>query len=218
MRLSPLEIRKQEFKKAMRGYDTVEVDTFMEKLAEDYENLIQENSTLSKKVVSVEAELKHFKEVEKTLKETLYNMQQTSQLSKQTSAKEASLLKKEAELTATQMIDKARQEVLAMREEVNTLRQQKESFIARLRHLLSSQIELLEVLEIDEKGIAEIKDRTKKSFSAAAHRPERKKTSQSPSGNPVIKTNQNPEPSAPPVEEKNKGHEFFGDIFDNDKL
>ncbi len=201
----------------MRGYDTVEVDTFMEKLAEDYENLIQENSTLSKKVVSVEAELKHFKEVEKTLKETLYNMQQTSQLSKQTSAKEANLVKKEAELTATQMIDKARQEVLSMREEVNTLRQQKESFIARLRHLLSSQIELLEVLEIDEEGIAQIKDRTKKTYSAS-NRVARQKKPVAPSSRPVIKTNQAPEALAPPVVEKNKGHEFFGDIFDDDKL
>ncbi len=217
MRLSPLEIRKQEFKKAMRGYDTVEVDTFMEKLAEDYENLIQENSTLSKKVVSVEAELKHFKEVEKTLKETLYNMQQTSQLSKQTSAKEANLVKKEAELSATQMIDKARQEVLAMREEVNTLRQQKESFIARLRHLLTSQIELLEVLEIDEEGIAQIKDRTKKTFSAASRRPVPKKNT-APDQEPVVKTNQASEQPQPPVVEKNKGHEFFGDIFDEDKL
>lgn len=217
MRLSPLEIRKQEFKKAMRGYDTVEVDTFMEKLAEDYENLIRENNTLSKKVVSVEAELKHFIEVEKTLKETLYNMQQTSQLSKQTSEKEANLVKKEAELTATQMIDKARQEVLSMREEVNTLRQQKESFIARLRHLLTSQIELLEVLEIDEEGISEIKDRTKKTFSSAARRPERKKAAQA-SAPPVIKTNEAPRQSAPPVVEKNKGHEFFGDIFDEDKI
>ncbi len=217
MRLSPLEIRKQEFKKAMRGYDVVEVDTFMEKLAEDYENLIQENSTLSKRVISVEAELKHFKEVEKTLKETLYNMQKTSQLSKQTSEKEATLVKREAELSATQMIDKARQEVLSMREEVNTLRQQKESFIARLRHLLTSQIELLEVLEIDEEGISEVKDRTKKTFSATPRRPERKKTA-APSAPPVIKTSQEPEQSAPPVVEKNKGHEFFGDIFDDDKL
>ena len=106
MRLSPLEIRKQEFKKAMRGYDPVEVDTFMEKLADDYENLLQENSTLSKKIITVEAELKHFKEVEKTLKETLYNVQETSQLSKQNSEKEANLLLKEAQLSATQMIDK----------------------------------------------------------------------------------------------------------------
>ena len=217
MRLSPLEIRKQEFKKSMRGYDVVEVDTFLEKLAEDYENLIQENNTLSKKVVSVEAELKHFKEVEKTLKETLYNMQQTSQLSKQTSEKEAKLVKKEAELSAVQMIDKARQEVMSMREEVNTLRQQKESFIARLRHLLTSQIELLEVLEIDEEGIAEIRDRTKKTFSASSRIAKQKKQV-TPAVQPVIKQKPAPEQAEPPVDEKNKGHEFFGDIFDDDKF
>ncbi|MEK7248881.1 MAG: DivIVA domain-containing protein, partial [Bacteroidota bacterium] len=30
MKLTPLDIRKQEFKKVMRGYDPIEVETFME--------------------------------------------------------------------------------------------------------------------------------------------------------------------------------------------
>lgn len=215
MRLSPLEIRKQEFSKSMRGYDTVEVDTFMEKLAEDYEGLIQENSVLSKKVIATEVELKHFKEVEKTLKDTLYNVQETSQLSKQNSEKEASLVKKEAELSATQMTDKARQEVHKMQEEVNTLRQQKESFIARLRHLLASQIELLEVLDMDEASIAEIKDRTKKVFSATkspAVKPAAAKPSES-----VIHTNQDSSAASAPKATDSKGHEFFDDIFKGGK-
>jgi len=215
VRLSPLEIRKQEFKKAMRGYDPVEVDTFMEKLADDYENLLQENSTLSKKIITVEAELKHFKEVEKTLKETLYNVQETSQLSKQNSEKEANLLLKEAQLSATQMIDKSRQDVHSMREEVNSLRQQKESFIARLRHLLTSQIELLEVLDMDDKSIAEIKDRTKKVFSAsnkAKTKPVEKPKPQSEQINIETTVGETVK-----KETAKKGHDFFNDIFKDEK-
>lgn len=215
MRLSPLEIRKQEFKKAMRGYDAVEVDTFMEKIAEDFEGLIAENTALNKKLISNEAELKHFKEVEKTLKDTLVNVQENSQLSRENSEKEANLLKKEAELSAAQILEKARQEAQKMREEVSTLRQQKESFIARLRHLLSSQMELLEVLEIDEADISEIKDRTKKSFSA--EKPKAKvaaavketATAAKPQG-PIINDNSVPQK---PKSEPKKGHEFFNDIF-----
>jgi len=215
VRLSPLEIRKQEFSKSMRGYDTVEVETFMEKLAEDFEGLIQENDTLSKKVIATEAELKHFKEVEKTLKDTLYNVQETSELSKQNSEKEAILVKKEAELSATQMTDKARQEVHDMQEEVNTLRQQKESFIARLRHLLASQIELLEVLDMDDASIAEIKNRTKKVFSASKNTTAKPKTAKR--SGPIIHTNQESSAPSVPKTADNKGHEFFDDIFKGGK-
>ena len=48
MKLSPIEIRKQEFKKSMRGYDTVEIDTFIELVANEYENLIKENENRTK--------------------------------------------------------------------------------------------------------------------------------------------------------------------------
>lgn len=217
MRVTPLEIRKQEFKKSMRGYDPVEVDTFMEKLADDFDTLTSENSDLSKKIVAADAELKHFKEVEKTLKETLYNVQETSQLSKQNSEKEATLVKKEAELIANQMVDKARQGLHSMREEVNALKRQKESFSARLRHLLSSQLELLEVLELDDEQIADIKDKTKKTFSGAAKPvptpPSKPITAEAPVEAKKPENKPNPEPGS----DQDTGQEFFDDIFKDEK-
>ncbi len=41
MKITPLDLKKQEFKKAVRGYDRVEVDTFMELIVDEFENLIQ---------------------------------------------------------------------------------------------------------------------------------------------------------------------------------
>lgn len=164
MKLTPVEIRKQEFKRSMRGYDVVEIDTFLELIANEYENLLQENESLKKQIVSTEAELKHFKEAEKTLKETLYKMQETSQLSKANSEREATLIKKEADLHAAQITEKARMEVHKMRDELVDLKQQKESFVSRLRHLLASQMELIEVLSVDDEQLAELKDKTKKGY------------------------------------------------------
>ena len=53
-----------------------------------------------------------------------------------------------------------------MNEEVITLKTQKQSLISRLRHVLTSQLELMDVLEIDDMDISKLKDRTKKVFSA----------------------------------------------------
>ncbi len=150
MKIMPIEIRNQEFKKSMRGYDAVEVETFLELVAGEYETLLNENERLQKELVSMEADLKHFREAEKTLKQTLYNVQKTSQKSKENSVKEANLIKKEAQLAAIQLVERARSEVHKMQEEVRALKRQKDSLITRLKHVLSSHIELLDVLSIDD--------------------------------------------------------------------
>lgn len=229
MKLTPIEIRKQEFKKSMRGYDSVEVDTFLELVAAEYENLIHENENLKKQLISIESELRHFKDVEKTLKQTLYNVQETSQLSKETSQKEATLIRREAELAALHLTEEARMEVRRMKEEVAALKQQKDSFIARLRHLLSSQMELLEVLGIDEGDIAELKDRTKKAFTTQQAKKntrsadfsstsDTKLSSREISEKPTTQSGKISEVkpmerTKPEDTDKKKGRDFFKDIF-----
>ena len=209
MKLTPLDIKKQIFKKSVRGYDRIEVDTFMELVVREYENLIEQNALLNKKNISLEAELKHFKEVEKTLKETLYNVQETSQLSKENSLREAALVKKEAELKAVQMVDEARAEVQRLKDEVLTLKQQKESLAARLRHLLTSQLELLEVLEMDDGEGETIKEKISKG-AAPNKRVTRRKARITNSNQAQSRTEESPE-----IDEDVANDDFFKDVFTN---
>jgi len=167
LKITPLEIKKQEFKKTMRGYDSVEVDTFLEMLGNEYEKMLNNNKGYEKKIIELETELKNYKEVERTLKQTLLNVQETSNKSRENLKKEAELILKEAELSASEMLENARRETQTLKEEVITLKTQKQSLIARLRHVLTSQLELLDVLELDEFDLVKLKDRTKKVFSAA---------------------------------------------------
>jgi cell division initiation protein len=221
LKLTPIEIRKQEFKKGMRGYDTVEIDTFLELVANEYENLIKENEHLNKQIVSLETELKHFKENEKTLKQTLYKVQETSQLSKENSEREANIIKKEADLHAAQITEKARAEVHRMREEFLALKQQKDSFVARLRHLLESQIELMEVLSVDDEELSKLKSRSKKSNltkrpqtteivkeESKNESPKQSKTDDQVNEKPVEQPDE-----AQPESGKKPGRDFFKDIF-----
>ncbi len=214
VRLTPIEIKNQEFKKVMRGYDTVEVDTFIELVADKYQDLLEENERITKQNLILETEMTNFKDVEKTLKQTLKNVQENSQISKENSAKEANLVKKEAELASAQMLEKTRLRVHKMREELVSLQNQKHSLISRLRHLLSSQIELLEVLEIDDVNINKIKKRTKPNVS-----PTTKPTLSKP-GSPSIKIapklapKSNPQnPGSKENKEKTHGKDLFNDIF-----
>ncbi len=165
MKITPIEINNQEFKKSMRGYDPIEVDTFLEMVGSEYEMLINQNKQNENKVLQLGSELKNFKEVEKTLKQTLLNLQENSDKTRENSKKEASLIRKEAEIQAQRMIEQARRESVKMKEEMVTLQSQKDSLVSRLRHILSSHLELLDLLDLDEKAIGKLKDRTEKVFS-----------------------------------------------------
>ncbi|MBN2426372.1 MAG: DivIVA domain-containing protein [Calditrichaceae bacterium] len=234
MKITPVEIRKQEFKKSMRGYDSVEVDTFLDMVAAEMEKLIEDYETSKKKEIALQTELSHYKDVEKTLKETLHNVQETTQQSKENSQKEASLIKREAEISAQQMIEKARANVRAMEQEVRTLEQQKESLVARLKHLLSSQLELIEVLSIDDKTKAVIKDKTRtiskpgekpvQQDRTAAQRPVEQNVPKPPESKPAPQPKP-VTPDIPPVKEvknedgsKNMFRDIFGDNLDVDDV
>ncbi len=150
MKLTPLDIRKQEFRKTLRGFDPIEVQTFLEMVAEEYERLLEENKQVNQQLVELRTKLADYQETEKTLRETLLNVQEVKKQSEESSRRQADLIIKEAELKAMEIIENARKQARQMRDEVSMLRTQKESFINRLRQILLSQIELLSVLEIDD--------------------------------------------------------------------
>ncbi|MEK7385411.1 MAG: DivIVA domain-containing protein, partial [candidate division NC10 bacterium] len=51
MRISPLDIRQQQFTvKMFRGFDTHEVDAFLDDVAEDYETVLKENALLKEQL------------------------------------------------------------------------------------------------------------------------------------------------------------------------
>jgi len=222
-----MEIKQQEFKRGMRGYDTVEVDTFLEMVGNEFEKLLQDVREYDRKIIALESELSKFKEVESTLKQTLMNVQETSDKSLENSKKEAVLMRKEAELEVQEMVEEARRERDTMKEEVVTLHTQKQSLITRLRHVLTSQLELMDVLEIDDTDLSKLKDRTKKVFSAAKAKGESKPTEvkspimQKPPATPERqpeKSIEGDQSSEPEVKSQNKedGTNLFRDVFGDD--
>jgi len=161
LKLTPLDIKKQVFKKVLRGYDPIEIETFLEMVAEEFEALIKERNDLSDEVLKLKTQLRDYQEVEKTFKESLMNAQQTINQSRENSKREADLIIKEAEVRAEKIIENAKMQLIEMKNELMVIKAQKDSFAKRLRHLLESQLELLSVLEIDDLGFGEPRAATK---------------------------------------------------------
>ncbi len=153
MKLTPLEVRQQRFKKVLRGYDPVEVETFLEMVAAEIEELLTESRQLKDKTIELETQLRDYKNMEKTLQQTLMQAQEASGKSIENSRKEAELIVHEAQLKATQILDKARLDFAHMKEGIASLKARKESILSRLKVLLSSEIDLIKALGLDDEAV-----------------------------------------------------------------
>ena len=149
MKLTPLDIRKQEFKKVMRGYDPVEVDTFMEMVGNEFEEALRSQKEMRDRMVEVEVQLKDYRQIEKTLQQTLLQAQEATGRTYESARKEAELITREAEQKASKIIEDAHTDLGRLKNEIMELTTRRESLIGRLRVLLSAELDLLKMMDQD---------------------------------------------------------------------
>jgi cell division initiation protein len=145
MKLSPQDIKKQEFKKSVRGFDRDEVMAFLEKLADDIDAVLKENENLKLELESANKNLLEYKKLEKNIQDTLAKAQETSSRSIESAKKQVNILLQEAELKARQIIDKAKESANDVRNAVIQLREEKFTILQKLKAVINSQAHLLEI-------------------------------------------------------------------------
>lgn len=165
MKLSPLDIKKQAFKKIFRGYDPIEVDTFLEMIAAEMDDLVSTNKDMQERLSVAEAQVQDYKSIEKTLHATLLQAQDVSTKSVENAKYEGKLVIQEAELKSSQILDKARSENTRLKEEIEILKAKKNTLSSRLKLLLTSELELIRALDINEEIVPSETEETPKDQS-----------------------------------------------------
>ncbi len=150
MKITPLDIKKQEFKKVLRGYDPIEVDAFLDTLSNEFSDMLKQSKEVREQFIEMEVQLRDFKQKERDLQQILMQAQETSARSVDNARKEGELIIQEAELKASQIIDHARMDVMKAKEELSNLKAKKEVLVSRLKVLLNSELELIKALEADD--------------------------------------------------------------------
>lgn len=150
MKITPLDIKKHEFAKSLRGFDPDEVRAFLEMVSEEMLNLQNENEQFKFKAVKMETQLSDYKDLEQKWKTTMISAQDSAEKALETSKREADIIRREAEIKAEEIQNEARQNAFRFKEELELLRSEKRSFVNRLKQLLQSQIEFIKVLEQDD--------------------------------------------------------------------
>ena len=137
MRLSPVDIRQQQFTvKMFRGFDPHEVDTFLENVAADYETVLRENAALKEQLGGHEERSRGVAENEKILKDTLVTTQRLSEEMKEAAKREAQLVLREATLSGEKVMEEARAEEAKLRTEIQALKRARRQLIEDLREMV----------------------------------------------------------------------------------
>ena len=144
MRITPLDIQQKQFPVKFRGFDVEEVYAFLEVVREEMEELTRENSVLKENVFRMESQLKEFKGMETTLRETLLTAQQMVDDYKTNSLKEAELIHREAEMKAESMMKDAQEKVIKIHEDIVDMKGIRRHFKEELRRLIEGHLNMLE--------------------------------------------------------------------------
>src|SRR3954471_5272918 len=105
MNVSPLDLRQQRFRKVLRGFDTVEVTSFLAAVADDYEQALRETDHLRQDLTRMEAALNEHREQEKDLRATLMTAQKLADDIKAQADQEARRILSEAETRSELLIE-----------------------------------------------------------------------------------------------------------------
>lgn len=122
MNVSPLDLRQQKFKSAMRGYDRGEVDALLTAVADDYEGAIRDADRLRDEVSRLEALLAEHRSEEKSLKNTLLSAQRLADELREKADADAQRIVRDAEARADLILQKAQTRHEDLQREIDGLR------------------------------------------------------------------------------------------------
>lgn len=152
--LTPLEIQKQTFSRALKGYSPDEVRAYLHLVAEEIERLLRENDRLARDVGMLREDVEDHTNRERILKDTLLSAQKVAEDLTANARKEAELIVKDAELLAERLISQAQQRVADLERAIGDLRMERRA----ARNKLTTTIDMIQqliVLDAEEEANGE---------------------------------------------------------------
>jgi cell division initiation protein len=144
VRVSPLDIRKQVFKKVMRGADPEEVRMFLDVVASEYEKVIQDNAMMAERIRTLDARVAEFRALEENMRNSLVMADRIATESRESSDREARRVIQDAHSRSERILEDARERLQILVREIEMLRGKKEVFARRFWTMIEGQIGVLQ--------------------------------------------------------------------------
>lgn len=153
MKLTALEIKQQQFEKSLRGYDTAEVQAYLNLIASEWEHMVGKVRELEAQIDKMDDKLKHYERVEEALHETLQTAKDSAE-QKLTGAKKESLnIIEKAEMEADSIVREAHQQRQQIRQSILRLLDRREEIISAIKSYLDIAQESINQFSKDEAAL-----------------------------------------------------------------
>ena len=152
MNVSPLDLRQQRFATSLRGFDKIEVTSFLLAVADDYETALRETDRLRQDLSRMEAILNEHREQEKSLQSTLITAQKLADDIRKNAELEAQRIIREAEGRSDLLLEKTSARLEDVQREIDGMKLKRKSVETSIEATIQTLRNTLEyVREQDER-------------------------------------------------------------------
>ena len=115
--IMPIDIDKKEFSRDKKGYNSREVDEFLDLIVADYEKVLNDNRTMAHKIKALEKQLEEAQKDDNAMVETLETAKKLMADISASAERRAELMMRDAELEAENMLLDAKVNVRKLTDE-----------------------------------------------------------------------------------------------------
>ena len=138
--LTPLDVRRYEFGRSLRGYDPERVDQFRNQVADEMDRLIRQNQELESKARSLHDQLKSYREREASINDALVTAQQLRAEMRTQAERESQLTVREAQMQAEGILSGAQADIRRVEDELAALERFRRNYLTQLRVFVERQL------------------------------------------------------------------------------
>lgn len=138
--LTPLDVRRYEFGRVLRGYDPERVDQFRDEVADELDRLTRLNQELEQKARGFHDQLKSFRDRDKALNDALVHAQQLRAEIREQAERESQLILREAQAESERLLSTARADIRRVEDELAALERFRRNYLTQLRVFVERQL------------------------------------------------------------------------------
>ena len=147
MKITALDIRKQEFARTFRGYDPEEVDSFLHVISMGWQEMVDELRRCEEKISEQQMRLDHYTKVEEALGDALQTARTSARETVENAERKAAAILEGVEDKVIRLQKEADEHRLDMKRETARYAVRQQEIVAKLRSFLVSEMEMLHHFE-----------------------------------------------------------------------
>ena len=138
--IMPIDIDKKEFSRDKKGYNSREVDEFLDIIVADYEKVLNDNRSMAHKIKALEKQLEEAQKDDNAMVETLETAKKLMADISASAERRAELMMRDAELEAENMLLDAKVNVRKLNDEYEVLSAKVRRLKGNFRKMLQAEI------------------------------------------------------------------------------